>query len=51
LKLRGFVYFGWRDGQPYNGKDFWGLHTGLLNIEGQPKPAYSAMQQALAALR
>jgi hypothetical protein len=51
LKLRGFVYFGWRDGQPYNGKDFWGLHTGLLNIEGQPKPAYDALQQALAALR
>ncbi|MFL5333766.1 MAG: glycosyl hydrolase [Geminicoccaceae bacterium] len=51
LKLRGFVYFDWRDGQPFNGKDFWGLHTGLLNIEGQPKPAYSALQQALAALR
>jgi polysaccharide biosynthesis protein PslG len=51
LKLRGFVYFSWRDGAPYNGKDFWGLHTGLLNIEGQPKPAYDALQQALASLR
>jgi hypothetical protein len=51
LKIRGFVYFDWRDAQPYNGKDFWGIHTGLLNIEGQPKPAYSALQQALAALR
>ena len=49
LKLRGFVYFGWRDGAPYAGKDFWGLHTGLLNIDGQPKPAYSAFQKAVAA--
>jgi hypothetical protein len=51
LKLRGFVYFGWRDGAPYlGGKDFWGLHTGLLNLDGQPKPAYSAFQKAVAAV-
>jgi hypothetical protein len=50
LKLRGFVYFGWRDGAPYAGKDFWGLHTGLLDIDGQPKPAYSAFQKAVASV-
>jgi hypothetical protein len=49
LKLHGFVYFCWRDGAPYNnGRDFWGLHTGLLTIDGQPKPAYYALQKALA---
>ena len=50
LKLRGFVYFGWRDGQPYAGKDFWGLHTGLLTVGGQPKPAYVAFQKAVASV-
>jgi hypothetical protein len=49
LNVRGFVYYQWRDGRPYNGKDFWGLHTGLLTRDGQPKPAYYALQQALAA--
>jgi Glycosyl hydrolase catalytic core len=51
LKVRGFVYFSWRDGLPYSGKDFWGLHTGLLNIDGQPKPAYAAFQEAVAEAR
>jgi hypothetical protein len=42
-KLRGFVWFSWRDGKPYvKGKDFWGNHTGLLTIKGKKKPAYSA---------
>ena len=51
LKLRGFVYFGWRDAAPYlGGVDFWGLHTGLLNLDGQPKPAYSAFQKAVASV-
>jgi hypothetical protein len=49
LNLRGFVYYAWRDGQPYSGKDFWGLHTGLLAADGQPKPAYFALQQRLAS--
>ena len=49
LNVRGFVYYQWRDGRLYNGKDFWGLHTGLLTRDGQPKPAYYALQQALAA--
>ena len=51
LKLRGFVYFGWRDAAPYlGGVDFWGLHTGLLNLDGQPKPAYAAFQKAVASV-
>lgn len=53
LRLRGVVYYAWRDGQPYapNFTDFWGLHTGVLDISGQPKPAFSALQQAVAGLR
>jgi polysaccharide biosynthesis protein PslG len=50
LKIRGFVYFGWRDATPYaGGVDFWGLHTGLLTIDGTPKPAYAAFQQAVTS--
>jgi len=51
--LRGIVYFGWRDGAPYapNFKDFWGLHTGLLDLSGRPKPALSAFAGAVARLR
>jgi hypothetical protein len=41
-KLRGFVWFSWRDGRPYSGRDLWGNHTGLLTIKGKKKPAYSA---------
>jgi hypothetical protein len=42
-KLRGFVWFSWRDGKPYiKNKDFWGNHTGLLTIKGKKKPAYKA---------
>jgi hypothetical protein len=51
--LRGIVYFGWRDGAPYapTFKDFWGLHTGLLDLSGQPKPALSAFSRSVATLR
>jgi hypothetical protein len=41
-KLRGFVWFSWRDGRPYSSRDFWGNHTGLLTIPGKKKPAYKA---------
>ena len=41
-KLRGFVWFSWRDGRPYTSRDFWGNHTGLLTIPGKKKPAYKA---------
>jgi hypothetical protein len=29
----------------------WGLHTGLLDVNGNPKPAYHAFARAVAALR
>ena len=57
LRLRGVVYYSWRDHQPYPPKynDMWGLHTGLLDMNGNPKPAYYAFGQgaakAVAALR
>jgi len=41
-KLRGFVYFSWRDGKPYGSGDLWGLHTGLLSVKGKKKPAFNA---------
>jgi polysaccharide biosynthesis protein PslG len=51
LDLRGFVYFGWRDQKPYAGRtDFWGLHTGLLKLNGKPKPALAAFSAAANAL-
>jgi hypothetical protein len=52
-RLRGFVYFSWRDVPPYPPlyKDMWGLHTGLLDINGTPKPAFSAFKRAVRRLR
>jgi hypothetical protein len=45
LGLRGVVYFNWRDAPPYEGgRDFFGLHTGLLDIDGEPKPALAAFR-------
>jgi hypothetical protein len=47
LGLRGVVYFNWRDSLPYlGGREFFGLHTGLLRRNGAPKPALSAYQAA-----
>jgi len=53
LRLRGVVYFSWRDARPYppQYKDMWGLHTGLLKLNGRPKPAYSAFRRAVRRLR
>lgn len=51
LRLRGFVYFNWRDARPYAGfRDFWGLHTGLLRLNGREKPAFAAFRTAVIAL-
>jgi polysaccharide biosynthesis protein PslG len=48
LHIAGFVYFGWKDGHPYPGRsDFWGLHTGLLNDDGTPKPSLAAFRDAV----
>jgi len=53
LRLRGVVYFSWRDGAPYapNFKDLWGLHTGLLDINGDPKQGFGAFGKQLHTLR
>jgi polysaccharide biosynthesis protein PslG len=52
-KLRGLVYFQWRDQRPYPPayKDMWGLHTGLLTLGGQAKSALSAFSAAARQLR
>ncbi len=51
LHIRGVVYDGWRDAEPYQGgQDFWGLHTGLLRIDYAAKPALSSYFQAAGVL-
>ena len=52
LKLRGFVFYSWRDGAPYapNYQDQWGLHTGLVDLNGKPKPALLHFIDALKGL-
>lgn len=51
LKLRGFVYFNWKDADPYPGfRDFWGLHTGLYTITGLPKRALKSFRSAVRRL-
>jgi hypothetical protein len=48
LNLRGVVYFAWRDSPVYaGGKEFWGLHTGLVNRDNTVKPALTAYAAAL----
>lgn len=52
LRLRGVVYFNWKDARPFpGGVDFWGLHTGLLDIRGRPKPAAAAFARAARTIR
>lgn len=48
LKLRGVVYFQWRDQVPYPPayKDMWGLHTGLINLDAVAKPGLGAFTEA-----
>ena len=51
LRLRGVVYFDWRDAPPYpGGINFWGLHTGLVSENGIGKAALSAFYQAAGVL-
>ena len=52
LKLRGLVYYSWRDGRPYAPlfQDEWGLHTGLLDVRGRRKPAYGAFVRGAGSL-
>jgi hypothetical protein len=47
LGLRGVIYYNWRDAPVYQGgQDFFGLHTGLLEEDGRPKPALEAYRAA-----
>ena len=51
LRIRGVVYFNWRDSLPYaGGVDFFGLHTGLLHRGGRAKPALSAYKKVARTL-
>ena len=52
-RLRGFVYYSWRDGRPYapDFKNMWGLHTGLLTLGDRRKPAYTAFTGGVKRLR
>jgi hypothetical protein len=53
LRLSGIVYYSWHDAAPYPPlyRDQWGLHTGLLDINGGFKPAFQAFKNAVARLR
>jgi polysaccharide biosynthesis protein PslG len=50
--IRGVVYYQWRDQRPYPPafKDMWGLHTGLLNLDGAAKPALESFRAAAQGL-
>jgi hypothetical protein len=53
MKIRGLVYYGWRDRAPYppEYKDQWGLHTGLLSASGRPKPALTILKRVAHILK
>jgi hypothetical protein len=52
LGIRGVVYYNWRDARPYPPyyHDFWGLHTGLHDLRGRPKPALGAFRRTVRGL-
>ena len=52
-RLRGLVYYAWRDLKPYapNYDDLWGLHTGLVDVNGVPKPGLNALSDGIRRLR
>jgi hypothetical protein len=52
LRLSGLIYFSWRDLAPYIPpyQDYFGLHTGLLDVNGQPKPGVYAFAHVVTAL-
>lgn len=52
LRIRGFVHYQWQDAPPYGTTpDFWGLHTGLFDLRGREKPAYSVFRRIGRQLR
>jgi hypothetical protein len=51
LRIRGVVYFNWRDSTPYaGGRDFFGLHTGLLRLDGHAKSALASYKKVAKRL-
>jgi len=52
-RLRGVVYYSWKDQRAYPPafKDMWGLHTGLLRLDGSAKSAFFAYKRAVRRLR
>jgi hypothetical protein len=52
LRLRGLVYFSWRDLPRYapTFQDFYGLHTGLLEQNGRAKPSRAKFTRAVRAM-
>jgi hypothetical protein len=52
LKLKSLDYYQWRDVPVAPGDyDCWGLHTGLLRLDGSPKPALNAVVKASRAIK
>jgi hypothetical protein len=53
LRLRGFIFFKWRDAvaPPGLGRDPWPLHAGLLTADGTPKRGFWAFARVVRALR
>lgn len=53
LRLRGLVYFTWKDGKRYPPlyQDFWALHSGLHRRNGSAKPAFAAFRRSVSRLR
>ena len=52
LGIRGVVYYDWKDARPYpGGENFFGLHTGLLALNGRPKPALGAFTREARRIR
>ncbi|MBJ7470137.1 MAG: beta-galactosidase [Solirubrobacteraceae bacterium] len=52
LNLQGVVYYAWRDVPPYpGGKDFWGLHTGMVRKNNTVKPSLTAYASAVKTAR
>jgi len=53
LKLRGVVYFSWKDLPRYAPlyQNLWGLHAGLLNLDGTPKSGFNSFKRAVGRIR
>jgi hypothetical protein len=52
LRLRGLIYYSWRDLPPYAPltRDFYGLHTGLLERDGRSKPSRARFTKSVRSM-